>query len=179
MIDKINVCSMLPSDTAIPRSSCDTTYWNRYKMIILMMMLAIPNVMRLIGVARNCKIFLITQYINQKIAHRASNNGVADHDSGSIVSHPCGMYSATITSTSVLMIIERSSDPSIVRTCRDRYKYHLQNCLLRNLTYRNLLSRCKRKCLLLSRRRFLSCNNTDNDNENQCKSEYWLLVVLP
>lgn len=57
-------------------------------MIILMMILAIPSVSMLIGVARNFNTFLITQYINQKIAHTMSNNGVADHESGSIANPP-------------------------------------------------------------------------------------------
>ncbi len=51
-----------------------------------MIMLAIPRVTILIGVARNLSIFLITQYISRKTAHMISNNGVADHDNGDIVS---------------------------------------------------------------------------------------------
>lgn len=138
MIDKINVCSILPKETVIPRSSWETTYWNVYSMIMLMMILAIPSVSILIGVARNFNTFLITRYINQKIAQSMSNNGVADHDSGLIAKPHWGIYKATITNTSVLMIIERTSDPNIVQTCRCK-------CQLRNITYRNILSGCKRK----------------------------------
>lgn len=54
-------------------------------MIILRIILAIPSVSMLIGVAKNFSIFLITQYISQKIAPSKSNNGVAAHERGSMV----------------------------------------------------------------------------------------------
>ncbi len=57
-------------------------------MIILMMMLAIPNVKMFIGVARNFNNFLITQYISQNMAHTISNKGVAARDNGVIVNPP-------------------------------------------------------------------------------------------
>lgn len=149
MIDRINVCSMLPSDTVIPRSSCEIIYWKRYKITILMMMLAIPSVSILIGVARNFSIFLITQYISRNIAPSISSNGVADRARGSIVNPPWGMYKATITNTKVLMIIESTSHPSMIRTRRDRYKCQPQKCLLRKVTYRNILDSCKRKMCII------------------------------
>lgn len=176
MIDSINVCSILPSETVIPRSSCDTTYWNRYKIAILIMMLAIHSVSILIGVARNFRIFLITRYINRNIAPSISNRGVADRARGSIVNPHWGIYKAAITNTNVLIMIERTNHPSIVRTCRDNINVNRKTVYCVRILIEIFLTVAREKYLLFCCS--VTCESWGYKYQYKCDPENWHAIIV-